>query len=98
MIDTLKLKQSALFVAQFCVHCRVPVKTALNILSETNGQKLAIITKAFDIGQSDFIALFTLSAYMRGHNDAVQTEDIQKAAELYKMIGKAAAKQLAKSL
>lgn len=98
MIDTLKRKQTALFTAQFCVMCKLPVKRALKILSQTNGQKLAIVCKAYDISQMDFIALFTLSAHIRGQNEAVQTEDIQKATEHYKMISKSAATQLIKSL
>jgi uncharacterized protein (DUF2336 family) len=98
LINTLKRKQTASFIAQFCVLTNLPVKRLLKALQETSGQKLAIVAKAFGFSRVDFIALYTLSAYIRGQNDAVQTSDVQRATEHYAMIGKGAAKQLLKNL
>ncbi len=83
MLNTLRLGHIRSFVAQFAIFTNMSVDTVCNILSQANGQGLAVAAKAYDIKKQDFISIFMLSSKIWNEGRLVSMAEIQTAMSYY---------------
>ncbi|MBI1301006.1 MAG: DUF2336 domain-containing protein [Alphaproteobacteria bacterium] len=86
MIETLRRGHMRSFVAQLSVYADLPVHVIAEILTQTSGQGLAIIARAYDISRNDFISMFSLTCKIWNHGYLVSTEDIKSAIQYFEKI------------
>lgn len=82
MLTTLRSNNLTSFIAQLHVYTSIPFDVLKHVLSQSHGQGLAMIAKAYGFKKADFISIFMLTAYIWNSGDNVDLKDI-KAASLY---------------
>lgn len=88
MIGTLRRGQIQEFVAQLAHYTSLSPDTLETILSQSNGQGLAVICKAMDIEKEDFISMFLLTNRVRNHGQMVDLQNMTRAINYYNRIEK----------
>ncbi len=83
MLSTLRLGHIRSFVAQFSVYINAPADIVCSILSQSNGQGLAVISKSNGISKQDFISIFMLSSKIWNHGHLVDMSEVQTAIAYY---------------
>ncbi len=83
LLNTLRLGHIRSFVAQFSVYTNLPVDFICSVLSQTDGQGLAIISKASGIKKQDFISIFMLSSRIWNQGRLADMNDVQSAISYY---------------
>ncbi len=86
MVSTLRRGHMRSFVAQFSVYTGLSVKTVGQILSQMNGQGLAVISKAYNIDKQDYTSIFMLTGKIWNHGCMVDVRDIKVAMDYYNKI------------
>lgn len=84
MLRSLRRGHTRTFIAQMSVYTEVSPEMVGQILSQTSGQGLAIVAKAYDIEKSDFISIFMLTNKLWNYGRIVETSDLHKALGYYK--------------
>ena len=83
MLGTLRRGHMKSFIAQFATYTGLSYGTVGQILSQTNGQGLAIASRAFGIEKQDFISIFLLTTKIWNDGRSVETRDIKTAIEYF---------------
>ncbi len=83
MISTLRRGHARSFVAQLSVFTGIDPNVITQILTQNNGQGLALISKAFDVNKQDFISLFMLTGKFWKNGQFVHPDDIRQALRYY---------------
>lgn len=86
MLSALQRAQIDVFVAQFAAFCGLTPETTLDILSQKNGQGLAIACRAVDIDKTDFVSMFLLTNRVRNMSAMVDVGDMGRAVEYFNKI------------
>jgi uncharacterized protein (DUF2336 family) len=86
MIGTLRRGQISSFVAQFSRFSGLSPKTIEDVLTQPNGQGLAVACKAFNIVKSDFVSIYLLTSRVRTRGKMVDVQDMTKAVEYFNRI------------
>lgn len=97
MLDTLRRGQIRPFIAQFSAFADLGVREILDVIEQASGQGLAIICKACDIEQEDFISIFLLSNRVRNPQQMVELSGMSKAMSYYTKIDKKLAENIIKN-
>lgn len=97
LVRTLRRGQAFTFTALLAEYAHLPHATVQDIMSQKNGQGLAIIAKAMDFQKADFMTLFMLTRKIsNGAKALVDQNDITKAAEYFERLDKFTAQQILK--
>lgn len=83
MIGTLRRGHAWSFVAQLSVFTELDSDVVTQILTQNNGQGLALIARAFDINKQDFISLFMLTGKFWKNGQFVHPNDIRQALKYF---------------
>ncbi len=83
LLNTLRIGHIRSFIAQFSVYTGIPVDAVCEILSQTNGQGLAIASKSNGIKKKDFISIFMLSSKIWNQGRLVNMDEVQAAISFY---------------
>jgi uncharacterized protein (DUF2336 family) len=86
MIGTLRRGQIQSFVAQFAQFTGLDIDTIETILSQANGQGLAVACKALGISKQDFISVFLLTNRVRNKGRMVDLKEMTRATSYYNRI------------
>ncbi len=86
MIGTLRRGHARSFIAQLSVFTGYKPDVLVQVLSQKNGQGLALIAKAFDVRKEDFVSLFMLTGKFWKKGRFVQPNDIRKALAYFEAI------------
>ncbi len=71
------------FIAQLAVYTGLSIEFIGHIMSQTNGQGLAVISKAYDIEKQDFISMFMLTNKIWNYGRIVEAHDLHTAIGYY---------------
>ena len=94
MLGTLRRGQIQAFVAQFAEFTNLDAETVETILSQSNGQGLAVACKALDIIKDDFVSIFLLTNRVRNKGKMVDIKDMKRAIDYYNRIEKDVAESI----
>ncbi len=83
MLSTLRRGHMRSFIAQISVFTDLSIETVGQILSQTHGQGLAVVAKAFNIEKQDFISMFLLTNKIWNYGRLVETQEIKTAIDYY---------------
>ncbi|MGH1376503.1 MAG: DUF2336 domain-containing protein [Alphaproteobacteria bacterium] len=83
LLNTLRRGHMRSYIAQFSVYTGLSVKAVQEILSQSNGQGLAITSRAYGIEKHDFVSMFMLSSRIWNNGRLVETDDIKAAIGYY---------------
>lgn len=97
MLGVLRRGQIQAFVAQFSKFSGLSIDTVETILSQTNGQGLAVACKAFDVSKQDFMSIFLLTNRVRNRGKMVDLKEMTRAVSYYNRIDQAVAKGIMKN-
>lgn len=86
MLGTLRRGQVQSFVAQFSKFTGLSTKTVEEVLTQPNGQGLAVACKAFGILKADFISIYLLTNRVRNRGRMVDMNDMTRAVNYYNRI------------
>ena len=94
MQSTLKRGQVQSFVAQYAVLTGLMVPTALNILSQLNGQALAATLKSFEFDREEFVSIYLMTQKMRVDDGALRKHEFYDAINYFESLDMATAVRL----
>lgn len=94
MLCSLRRGHVRSFVAQFSVYTGLPVETISEILSQSNGQGLAVVAKLRGIKKNDFISIFMLTSKIWNSDKLVGVSEIQVALDYFEKITPELAKKI----
>ena len=83
MIGTLRRGHTRSFVAQLSTYTGIDSDVISQILTQSNGQGLALIAKAFDFTKQDFISLFMLTGKFWKDGQFIHPDDVRKAIKYF---------------
>lgn len=83
MLNSLRRGQIKSFIAQFSAYVDLPVASIGRILSQSNGQGLAIVCKAYGIEKQEFLSIFMLTGKIWNYGRLAEASDVQKAMAYY---------------
>ncbi len=93
MIQNLKRGQVQNFMAMFSVYTGLPCDVIPKMLSQGNGQGLAVACRALNIIKPDFINVYLLTASLRG-NAMIKQNDLNRALTYFDSIEMEDAKEI----
>ncbi len=85
------------FIAQLSVYTDLPIEMIGQIMSQTNGQGMAVISKAYDIDKQDFISMFMLTNKLWNYGRVVEAHDLHAAIGYYNRATKDVALEIIRS-
>lgn len=97
MLSSLRRGHVRTFVAQLSVYTGMSCEMIGKILSQTNGQGLAIISKAYDFEKSDFISMFMLTNKIWNYGRVAEMSDLHRAIGYFERATKDIALNLLRS-
>ncbi len=83
MLSALRRGHIRSFVAQMSVYTGLSCEMIGQVLSQTSGQGLAVIAKAYDFEKSDFISMFMLTNKIWNYGRIVEMNDLHRAIGYY---------------
>ncbi|MDD3021433.1 MAG: DUF2336 domain-containing protein, partial [Alphaproteobacteria bacterium] len=96
MVRTLKRGQISSFIAQMSVFSNLNPSVVVSLLKQHNGQGLAIVARACEISNEDFMSMFMLTRRMVNTDGVVSSDNIGKAQSYYNRINSYLAKKILK--
>ncbi len=97
MLGTLRRGQIRSFVAQFAKFTDLEPETIAEILTQPNGQGLAVACKAFKILKADFVTIYLLTNRVRNKGKMVDLKDMTRAVNYFNRIEPDVAMNIMKS-
>jgi uncharacterized protein (DUF2336 family) len=86
MQSTLKRGQLQSFVAQYAVLTGIMIPTALNILSQLNGQALAATLKAFEFDREEFVSIYLMTQKIRVEDGTLRKHEFYDAINYFESL------------
>lgn len=83
MIDTLRRKQVARFIAQFSVYTDQSVDEIFKVLRDKTGQRIIYLCKANSILKPECITIYILTNVVRSNSRVIETKMMEQIARLY---------------
>lgn len=97
MLTTLRRGHIRSFVAQFSVFTGLSCEIIIQMLSQTNGQGLAVAAKATNIEKQDFVSIFMLTSKIWNYGRMVDVTDIKTAIDYFNRATPEIAREILKS-
>lgn len=86
MLSALRRGHLRTFVAQISVFTGLSCSLISKVLSQGNGQGLAIIAKAYNFKKSDFVSMFMLTNKLWNYGRMVESRDLHRAIHYFDRI------------
>lgn len=83
MMETLRQNRIRSFVAMFSVYTDISLEMVGQILSQTNGKSLSIVSRAFGVEKQDFISIFMMTGKVWNNGRLVEMNQIKVALDYY---------------
>lgn len=83
ILEALRRNHAEAFVAKFAVFTNLPIHIVKEFSAQSNGQGLALASKAYDIDKQDFVSIYMLSNKLFTGGGALHPDDVKKATEYY---------------